>query len=536
MKKFYLCKVSFLLLLMSFILLTPSFTKAGISSDPGSVDFGSVNINSSSDVLVITITNTGSIDLNIDTLTITGTNDTEFSIEAETCTSAPIAPSGNCTAEIVFSPATEGAKSANLSVSSDDPVQNPFDVPLTGTGINATQNISVTPTSKDFGEVGVGGFSEILTVTILNNGTGNLTLGELIIDGIDSTEFIIETDNCLETILAPSENCTAEVDFWPESEGVKSANLSIPSDDPDENPVNVPLTGQGVILPSDIDVAPTSIDFGSVNVDETSDIIDVNISNTGAGGLNIEEISITGLNKLQFSIEDDECSYSVLAPTESCIVSVAFWPTSGGEKQAKLTIPSDDSDESPVNVSLTGIGVAPCGDNPQITKLGKQAATYAEELTITGSGFCEDWGTVFLSGIEADNIVSWSDSEIVVTVPWGLKNEDIKVKAVTAAESESNVKTFKFVKPPAPKITGLSSKSGKIGSEIEIIGTNFGNEDEGSKVMFGKVEAVDVIDWSNESITVKVPEISVKKKRKVLSIKGNTIYGKSNSKKFKVLP
>ena len=54
--------------------------------------------------------------------------------------------------------------------------------------------------------------------------------------------------------------------------------------------------------------------------------------------------------------------------------------------------------------------------------------------------------------------------------------------------------------------------------------------------MFGKVEAVDVIDWSNESITVKVPEISVKKKRKVLSIKGNTIYGKSNSKKFKVLP
>ena len=103
-------------------------------------------------------------------------------------------------------------------------------------------------------------------------------------------------------------------------------------------------------------------------------------------------------------VENDECSQMTLAPTESCIVSVAFLPTSGGGKQAKLTIPSDDPDESPVNVSLTGTGVPPCGDNPQITKLSKQTATFGDKLTITGSGFCVDEGTVVFSG-NSGNII-----------------------------------------------------------------------------------------------------------------------------------
>ena len=54
--------------------------------------------------------------------------------------------------------------------------------------------------------------------------------------------------------------------------------------------------------------------------------------------------------------------------------------------------------------------------------------------------------------------------------------------------------------------------------------------------MFGKIPAVDVTAWSNESITLKVPAMSTGKKGKAVSIKVTTTYGKSKSKKLKVLP
>jgi hypothetical protein len=40
----------------------------------------------------------------------------------------------------------------------------------------------------------------------------------------------------------------------------------------------------------------------------------------------------------------------------SCTVAVRFKPTTNGAKAADLVIPSNDPDENPINVSLTGTG------------------------------------------------------------------------------------------------------------------------------------------------------------------------------------
>ena len=538
------------------VILTPD-----ISVIPATINFGSVNVSTSSEASIVTVSNTGTGDLLIGTLSLTGINNTEFSIGLDGCSDTTLSPSENCTTEVDFSPDTEGAKSATLSIPSDDPDENPVNVPLTGTGAILIPDINVVPTSHDFGGIEVDGYSDIFTFTVTNTGTGDLTLGTDTADimitgtnGLESEEFFIEDDTCTGSVLAPSESCEIQVDFWPFEEGAKSATLSIPSDDPDENPVDVSLTGQGVITPPDIDVTPTSLAFGNVNVDESSEIIDVTVSNVGLGPLNIDEVLIGGLNPLQFSIEDDECSAGYFETSETCIVSVAFVPTAGGAKQAKLIIKSDDPDENPLNVPLTGTGIIPCTGSPEITKLSNIAAasfteelaakkpptgltaTFGDNLTITGSGFCDNLGTVSFSGIEADNIISWADTKITVAVPWGLANENINVKVVSFDAVESNIKTFLFLNPPKPKITSLSDKSKKIAEEIEITGTNFGNKDAVSAVMFGKIPADDVTNWSNGSITVKVPAMSAGKKGKTVSIKVSTTYGKSKSKKFKVLP
>ncbi|OGL47996.1 MAG: hypothetical protein A3C43_07375 [Candidatus Schekmanbacteria bacterium RIFCSPHIGHO2_02_FULL_38_11] len=179
-----------------------------------------------------------------------------------------------------------------------------------------------------------------------------------------------------------------------------------------------------------------------------------------------------------------------------------------------------------------------CGENPEISEINPTKGTYWKEVTITGTGFCDEEGLITFkkSGYEAMDgfIISWADDEIIGSVPWGCKVGINKVKVTTVSENESNSESFKFIKPN-PRITGLSAKSGMIGSELVIAGKNFGEEDEKSQVRFNKALA-DVVSWGDKSIIVNVPGMKLGKKGKFVSVKVKTMYGTSNTKKFNVLP
>ncbi|MFN3480867.1 MAG: SBBP repeat-containing protein, partial [Thermodesulfovibrionales bacterium] len=109
----------------------------------------------------------------------------------------------------------------------------------------AFPNISVSPTSHNFGTVNVGTDSTPQTFTISNTGTGNLAIGTIIFTGSNPSQFIKQNDNCSDQTVAPSGSCTLEAIFSPLSQGIKGANLSIPSNDPDTPTLNVPLSGTG---------------------------------------------------------------------------------------------------------------------------------------------------------------------------------------------------------------------------------------------------------------------------------------------------
>lgn len=113
-----------------------------ISISPTSKDFGNINVNNTSTPQTFTISNTGTANLNIGT--ITTTNPVEFRIQNDNCSAHTISPSGTCTVQVVFSPASLGSKTANLSIPSNDPHKNPLDVPLSGSG-SATLNVSINP-------------------------------------------------------------------------------------------------------------------------------------------------------------------------------------------------------------------------------------------------------------------------------------------------------------------------------------------------------------------------------------------------------
>ena len=93
------------------------------------------------------------------------------------------------------------------------------------------------------GPVNVGS-SKTRTFTVTNIGTADLEVGTLLITGTDASEFSIQGDNCSSQTVAPLGTCTFDVIFSPTSAGVKSANLEIPSNDPDTPILNVPLRSE----------------------------------------------------------------------------------------------------------------------------------------------------------------------------------------------------------------------------------------------------------------------------------------------------
>jgi hypothetical protein len=153
----------------------PGLVSAGphINANQNPLAFGSVNVGSNLDK-TLTVSNSGNADLTLGTINISGSG---FSGNGGTCSNGKVltssAPGNSCTVIVKFTPATAGAFSGTLSVTSDDP-NTPMAVSLTGTGasgggggngVDLLVSTFVAPKSVD------NGISFPLSVTIKNQGT-----------------------------------------------------------------------------------------------------------------------------------------------------------------------------------------------------------------------------------------------------------------------------------------------------------------------------------------------------------------------------
>ena len=129
---------------------------SGISVSPEHLVFGNVPAENNN-YMETTISNASTENLKIKNLLITGNNLSEFHIEDDTCTGNTLPSSGTCTCNISFSPASLGAKSANLTISSYDHYKPVLNVLLTGTGISiALSDGDIAPLSNRDGIVNIG--------------------------------------------------------------------------------------------------------------------------------------------------------------------------------------------------------------------------------------------------------------------------------------------------------------------------------------------------------------------------------------------
>lgn len=142
--------------------------------------------------------------------------------------------------------------------------------------------------NRDFGSV-LAGASTDLAFTLLNTGAADLTGVSLTRSGTDAGRFAVLTQPS--ATVTPGGSTTFTLRFTPGTPGPKTASLSIASNDPDENPYTLTLTGTG-LTPLE---AWRLVNFGtSANTGNAADSFD----DDGDGLPNLAEFAF-GLNPRQ---------------------------------------------------------------------------------------------------------------------------------------------------------------------------------------------------------------------------------------------
>lgn len=369
--------------------LSPSST---LLESGASESFGTVAINSQV-TRTYTLRNTGNASLTPIVAGMTGDNALEF--EVTVLPSDPLGPNESTTFAVTFSPGDAGSRNATLTLSSNDPDEGSFIIQLSGNGVLAPEiEVVDDVTSLDDGSsIGLGsvntGSTVVRTLTILNSGSASLTGLSVSISGTHASEF---TRTQPPASIPAGEQATFDITFAPAAAGTRSASLQIASNDSDENPFDISLTGVGVTSPeivvesplgTDLEDGNVTLDFGQVNTGTTSQKAVV-IRNSGTAALTGLAVAITGTDPGRFSFS--ALPTTSLAPGAATSFILSFTPTADETSDAMLEITSNDEDEPVFDVGLLGFGHVPQGPvfdtqpDSLLVLLG-QPATFITDVT-----------------------------------------------------------------------------------------------------------------------------------------------------------
>jgi hypothetical protein len=332
---------------------TPS---AAIILNPITLAFPSTIINATSPAQNITISNTGSTSMALQTPSVTG----DFKLTANTC-GASLAPSVGCTVSVAFLPTASGTHIGTFSITDDAGTQT---ASLTGIG-NSPATDALSPLSLIFASQQLNTSSPAQQITLTNSGDIALTL---IAAQITSGDFSVV--NTCGNSLNPHSSCSIAVIFQPKSVGLGTGVLTISDQYRSQT---IALSGTGVAPPG-VSLSPfRTLTFPATGVKLTTLSPVVTLTNNNPIPLNISKIDISG--DFALASGTNTC-VGTLAPVSACTLQIAFTPNIGGPRSGTLTV-TDDAVNSPQTLQLTGAGVDftldPNGSTTATIKNGQNA-------------------------------------------------------------------------------------------------------------------------------------------------------------------
>jgi len=222
-----------------------------------------------------------------------------------------------------------------------------------------TEMLSITP-DIDFGPVLLA-TTPVIVVTITNMDAADLVIGAIAdTDGIATPFSMVGgSDNCSGQTLVQFETCTLSIDFSPSLENTYSDTFNI-----EFTSLSISYTfsvvGVGsLVVEPDITPGLASIDFGETQIYDPAnglpDQIVIFFDNDGNQDLIVSSGVLSGPDVADFEFFENCSRASPIAPSGFCVIPVNFKPLSAGDKSATLTIYSNDPDESPLIIPVTGL-------------------------------------------------------------------------------------------------------------------------------------------------------------------------------------
>ena len=337
-------------------------------------DFGNVSLGFNNS-LTFVIRNTGSSSLNLTgspRVTVGGTNSGDFVVTQQPLLST-LGLNIKSMFTVRFTPSALGSRSAYVSIASNDANENPFVINLAGTCVLPPTEIEVQQGGIFINNNGVFNFDPTTvgdnlnrTFTIANKGAGTLNLTgttRVSVTGVNPSEFTVTSQPSASVAASASTNFI--VRFAPSAAGTRSAILTIPNNDDDENPFVINVSGNAVAPEMTVSqsnvaiISGGSIDFGRITSGSSKDLT-FSVSNSGAGILRLTGatiVSVGGANSADFNVIAQP-SNTIATSTQSSF-QVRFSSSTAGARSATLSIPNNDSDENPYVINITGTVVLP---------------------------------------------------------------------------------------------------------------------------------------------------------------------------------
>lgn len=338
----------------------------------GSVEFGAVPMGSSSAVLTFTITDPGAGDLINLAVTKNGAHAGDFTVSALSSTGVT-AGTGSATFTVTFTPTAGGTRHAALHITSNvSGTKNPFNIALTGTGVSTNANLAglvlgggtFTPafnsSTLDYAAtVPYATASMSITPTVAEPHATVRINGVAVASGSASGAVSLEPGpNVITTVVTAQDGTTT-----------KTYTLTVTRTIPD---IAIELGGSDVA-----DGSPTPVDFGDTFTDSLRDFT-FTLKNVGTQPLSGLVITRDGVDASMFTVIAGPVS-PVSGPSGSTSFKIRFKPTGAGQKTAALHISSNDPDESPFDIPLTGNGVVPFHGNLAINQPAGSTITVDED-------------------------------------------------------------------------------------------------------------------------------------------------------------
>ncbi len=302
---------------------------------PGALTFAATLVGQRSAAQTLTVANTGSTSVALQTPVISG----DFVITANTC-GTTLAAQTACAISIVFAPTASGTRTGAFSIADDAGTQTAV---LTGSG-TAPATDALSPLALSFGPQAIGTTSAAQQITLTNTGGVALTL---ITDAVSPGDFSV-TNGC-GTSLAANATCALVVTFTPTAVGARSATLTVTDQFRSQT---VQLSGTGV-AGSELTLTPATLSFAATGVGLTSAAQTVTLTNNSGTAFAPSSTTIGA----GFAIAASSCGSS-LANGAACTLQVVFAPTTAGTASGALAITGTlAGGAKTLTTSLSGLGV-----------------------------------------------------------------------------------------------------------------------------------------------------------------------------------